>query len=151
MPHVTHASEALGLSPVALLITDMSAIVNYVGPAAAFETFITDRRRQPFRAAPQTELVTSACMLSSEFLCLDSLHAPTHLWFYSARSRPCFSSFSGITTSIPQEPAACAFITRDQRLSSSRRLSAHTRHRTHRTQATQHLIQLSRGSFAASV
>ena len=29
-----------------------------------------------FRAAPQTELVTSAYMLASEFLCLDALHAP---------------------------------------------------------------------------
>ena len=47
------------------------------------------------------------------------------------------SSFSGITTSVLQESAACAFITRDQKLSSSRRLSAQTRYRTRRTKATQ--------------
>ena len=41
-----------------------------------------------------------------------------------------------ITTTL-QVPAACAFITRDQELSSSRRLSAQTRHRTHRTRAYQ--------------
>ena len=112
--------------------------------------------KHTFRAAPQTELVTSACMLSSEFLCLDALHAPTYLWFYVGALKAVFrSSFSGITTSILQVSAACAFITRDQKLSSSRRLSAQTRHRTHRlhTEPEQlnNLIQLSRGSFAASV
>ena len=74
-------------------------------------------------------------MLLSEFLCLDSLLAPTHLWFYVSTLKAVFlSSYSGITTDIPQESAACAFITRDQRLGSSRCLSAH---RTHRTRATQ--------------
>ena len=77
-------------------------------------------------------------MLLSEFLCLDSLHAPTHLWFYVSTLKAVFlSSYTGITTSTPQESAACAFITRDQRLSSSRCLSAQTRHRTHRSRATQ--------------
>ena len=110
----------------------------YIGPAAAFKTFITDRQQHTFRAAPQTELVTSACMLLSGFLCLDVLHAPIHLWFYVSALKAVFlSSFSGITTSILQESAACAFITRDQRLGPSRRLSAQTRHRTHRTRATQ--------------
>ena len=128
MPHVTHASEAVPSGPV------LSASVN----CCNFRGFITDRQRHTLRAAPQTELVTSACMLSLEFLCLDGLHAPSHLCFYVGALRAVFlSSFSGITTSIPQEPAACAFITRDQRLSPSRRLSAQTRHRTHRTRATQ--------------
>ena len=124
----------------------------YVGPAAAVETCIADRQRHTFRAAPQTELVTSACMLSPEFLCLDGLHAPIHLCFYvRALKGVFFSSFSGIATSIPQESAACVFITRDQRLSSSRRLSAQNRHRTHRTRATQQPYSAQRWSFAASV
>ena len=103
-------------------------------------------------AAPQSELVTSACMLSPEFLCLDGLHAPIHLCFYVRALKAMFiSSFSGITTSTLQESAACAFITRDQRLSSSRRLSAQTRHRTHRTRAIQQSSSAQRGSFTASV
>ena len=48
MAHVTHASEALGLSPEALLITDILRVSTYVGPAAAFETFITDRQLHTF-------------------------------------------------------------------------------------------------------
>ena len=45
-----------------------------------------------FRAAPQTQLVTSACMLSSEFLCLDPLH---DLLTYGSnqRAQGCFSLF----------------------------------------------------------
>ena len=78
-------------------------------------------------------------MPSLAFLCLDGLHAPIHLGFYVGALKAVFlSSFSGITTSIPQESAACAFITRDQRLSSSRRL-------------TQQPYSAQRGSFAASV
>ena len=109
-----HASEALGLSPVALLITDLS-------PSCNFRGFITDRQRHTLRTA---QLVTSACMLSLAFLSLDGLHAPSHLCFYVGALKAVFlSSFSDITTSFPQESAACAFITRDQRLSSSRRLT----------------------------
>ena len=55
MPHVTHASEALGLSPVALLITDLSASVKFVGPAATFEASLqtdsgtlSERRHRQF-------------------------------------------------------------------------------------------------------
>ena len=55
----------------------------------------------------------------------------------NGRKATFLSSFPGITASTLQESAACAFITRDQKLSSSRRLSAQTRHRTHRTRATQ--------------
>ena len=55
----------------------------------------------------------------------------------SKRSLQPLSSFSGITTCILQVLAACAFVTRGQQLSSSRQLSAQTRHRTHRTRATQ--------------
>ena len=132
MPHVIFASEALGLSPVALLITDISASTSLRRPYCSQ----TDGKHT-FRAAPQTELVTSACILSSEFLYLDALHAPTYLWFYVGALKAVFlSSFAGITTCILQTSAACAFITRDQKLSSSRRLSAQTRHRTHRTRAT---------------
>ena len=80
------------------------------------------------------------------WLCLDVLHAPIHLWFYVSVLEAMFlSSFPGITTSILQGSAACALITRDQRLDSSR---PQTGHRTHRTR--DHLIQLIRGSFAAS-
>ena len=120
-------------------------------PCCNFRGFITDRQRHTLRTAPQTELVTSACMLSLAFLCLDGLHAPSHLCFYVGALKAVFlSSFSGITTSIPQASAACAF-TRDQRLSSSRRLAAQNRHRTRRTRATQQPYSAQRGSFAASV
>ena len=39
MPHVTHASEALGLSPEALLITDIPAGVNLRRPCCGFRDF----------------------------------------------------------------------------------------------------------------
>ena len=91
-------------------------------------------------------------MLSLAFLCLDGVHAPSHLCFSVGALKAVFlSSFSGITTSFPQESAACALITRDQTLSSSRRLAAQNRHRIHRTRATQQPYSAQRGSFAASV
>ena len=78
----------------------------------------------------------------------DVLRAPIHLWFYVSALKAVFlSSFSGITTSILQESAACAFINRDHRLGPSRRLAAQTRHRTHRTEPLNNLIQLNRRSF----
>ena len=74
----------------------------------------------------QTDLVTSACMLSSECLCLDT--CPIYLWFYVGALKAAFiSSFSGITHFITYISAACAFITRDQPLSSPRQLSAQAR------------------------
>ena len=66
-----------------------------------------------------------------------NLRALLSLWFDVGALKAVFlSSFSGITTSVLQVSAACAFITRDQKLSSSGQLSAPTRHRTHRTRTT---------------
>ena len=110
MPHVTHASEALGLSPVALLITDLSASANFVGTLLQLSRL---HYRQTAAHSQNGATVTTACMLSLAFLCLNGLHAPSHLCFYVGALKAVFlSSFSGITTSIPQESAACAFITR---------------------------------------
>ena len=53
--------------------------------------------------------------------------------------------FAGITTAITQVSAACAFLTRDQQLNSSERLSAQTRHRIHRFRATQQLFSAQPG------
>ena len=91
MPHVTHASEALGLSPVALLITDICASTSCRGTYCGFQGFHYTDNNYTFRAAPQTELLTSACMLSSKFLCLDPLHALLTYGSKSARSRLFFS------------------------------------------------------------
>ena len=54
----------------------------------------------------------------------------------SARSSRVSLFSSGITTSILQEPAACASISRDQRLSPSRRLSYQTSHSQNQSNST---------------
>ena len=127
------ASEALGLSPVALLILTYLRVQTYVGslrpPRLSPQT--DSSHNCNFRAAPQTDLVTSACMLSCECLCLDT--CPIYLWFYVGALKAAFiiSSFSGITHFITYISAACAFITRDQPLSSPRQLSAQARSHSH--------------------
>ena len=53
---------------------------------------------------------------------------PIYLWFHVSALKAAFvSSFSGITHFITYISAACAFITRDQPLSSPRQLSAQAR------------------------
>ena len=85
-------------------------------------------------------------MLSLKFLCLDGLHAPSPLCFYVGGLKAMFlSSFSGITTSIPQESAACAFITRDQRLSFSDACQLRPNIALTEPEQLNNLIQLSRG------
>ena len=85
------ASEAPGLSPVALLILTYLRVQTYTGSLRLSRLAPQTDRRHSFRAAPQTDLVTSACMLSSECLCLDALHALSTYGSTSARSRLLFS------------------------------------------------------------
>ena len=122
------ASEALGLSPVALLILTYLQVQTYLGSLRLPRLSPQTDSSHNFRAAPQTDLVTSACMLSSECSVPGRSACPIYLWFYVGALKAAFvSSFSGITHFITYISAACAFITRDQPLSSPRQLSAQAR------------------------
>ena len=83
--------EALGLSPVALLILTCLRVQTYVGSLRLSRLSPQTDSSHNFRAAPQTDLVTSACMLSYEYLCLDALHALSTYGSTIARSRLLFS------------------------------------------------------------
>ena len=90
------ASEALGLSPMALLILTCLRVQTYVGslrPSRLSPQTDSSHNFTSLCAAPQTDLVTSPCMLSSEYLWLDAsaLHALSTYGSTSTRSRLLFS------------------------------------------------------------
>ena len=84
-------SEALGLSPVALLLLTYLRVQTYVGSLRLSWLLPQTDGNHTFRTALQTDLVTIACVLSSKCLCLDTLHAFSTYFPTLARSRLLFS------------------------------------------------------------
>ena len=76
---------------LALLILTCLRVQTYVGSLRLSKLSPQTDSSHNFRAAPQTDLVMSAYMLSPEYLCLDALHALSTYGSMSTRSRLLFS------------------------------------------------------------
>ena len=79
------------LSPVALSILTYLRVQSYVGLLRLSRFSPQTDSNHNFRSAPQTDLVTSACVLSSKCLCLDTVYDYSTYSSMSARSRLLFS------------------------------------------------------------